>query len=420
MQEILSILIFVIVMIAIMTEKIHRTAAALTGAAALMVLHILSVDQAIGYIDFNTIGVLVGMMLFVGVIKQSGLFEYASVKAAKLAKGDPWRILVAFVILTAVLSAFLDNVTTVLLVGPMSITIARMLGIDPIPMLLCQIFASNIGGTATLIGDPPNIMIGSKAGLSFMDFITNTGGICVVILVVMLVGMKFLYGKNMSADPEKIQEIMVLDAKKQIRDKTLMIKALVMIVFIVLGFVLHSQLGYESSVVALTAGGVMMVIGKQDVEMVVHEVEWPTILFFIGLFIVVGGMVQTGVIKQLAELMINVTAGHPVATMMVLLWASAILSSFLDNIPFVATLIPLVIAMGNSGVDIAPLWWCISLGACLGGNGTLIGASANVVLSSIATREGYPITFGKYMKTGFPVMLLSVAIAMVYILIRYA
>ncbi|MDD5986416.1 MAG: ArsB/NhaD family transporter [Eubacteriales bacterium] len=420
MQEIISIIIFAVVIVAIMTEKVHRTAAALAGTAALLLLHVLTVDEAFDYVDFNTIGVLVGMMLFVGVVRQSGMFEYASVKAAKLAKGDPWRILVAFTVLTAVLSAFLDNVTTVLLVGPMSITIAQMLEIDPIPILLCQIFASNIGGTATLIGDPPNIMIGSKAGLNFMDFINNTGGICCVILAVMIVGMKFLYGKKMSASPDKIKEVMQLDEKKQIRDAALMKKALVMIVLIVVGFVLHSQLGYESSVVALTAAAVMLIIGRQDVEQVVAEVEWPTILFFIGLFIVVGGMVKTGVIKQLAMLMIEATTGHPVATMMILLWASAILSSFLDNIPFVATLIPLVIAMGSDGIDIAPLWWCISLGACLGGNGTQIGASANVVLSSIATRKGYPISFAKYTKVGFPVMLVSVAISMVYILIRYA
>ena len=420
MHEIIAIVVFAVVMSAIMTEKLHRTAAAIAGAVVLMLTHVLDVEKAVSYIDFNTIGVLIGMMIFVAVVKECGVFEYVSVKAAKIAHGDPWKILVLFMIFTAVLSAFLDNVTTVLLVGPMTITIAAMLEVNPIPILLCQIFASNIGGTATLIGDPPNIMIGSAAGLDFLDFVENTGLVVVVIMIVLCVVMRFVYKKKLVANKDAIAKVMALNENDEITNKPLLIKSMVMMLLVVLGFIFHSQLGIESSTVALTAAAVMMVIGHQKIETVISEVEWPTILFFVGLFVVVGGLSETGVIKQMADFIVNTTSGHPVITMLVILWASAILSSFLDNIPFVATMIPLVLVMGTQGIDTTPLWWAISLGACLGGNGTLIGASANVVLSGISTRQGYPITFKEYTKVGFPIMILTVFISMIYLLVKFA
>lgn len=419
MEGLISIVIFLAVIIAIMTEKVHRTAAALTGAVLLMLTHILNVDKAVGYIDFNTIGVLIGMMIFVAVVKNSGIFEYISIKAAKLAHGEPWKIMAAFMVITAVLSAFLDNVTTVLLVGPMTITIARMLKVNPVPFLMTQILASNIGGTATLIGDPPNIMIGSAAGLTFVDFLANTGVVVVAIMLILIVIMKFGYGGKLSADESAIKAVMELDENKAIEDRVLLHKSIVMMILVVIGFIFHSQIGIESAGVALTAAAVMLMIGKQNVEYIISEVEWTTILFFAALFIVVGGLVETGVIGQLAQIVIGATRGHAVITMLILLWASALLSSVLDNIPFVATLIPLVISLGESGMDVTPLWWAISLGACLGGNGTLIGASANVVLSGISNKHGYPITFKDYTKVGFPVMIMSVVIAMVYLLLRY-
>lgn len=419
MEATLSIIIFAIVIIAIMTERVHRTAAAITGTVLLLLTHILTMDTAIGYIDFNTIGVLIGMMLFVGVIKNSGLFEYIAIRGAKLAGGNPWKIMVSFMIITAILSAFLDNVTTVLLIGPMTITIARMLDINPIPFLLTQIFASNIGGTSTLIGDPPNIMIGSAAGFDFMDFIYNIGIVVLIIMVALLFSMKILYKKSLTATDESISKIMALDEKRSIEDFPLMIKSIVMIGLVVLGFMFHSKLGIESSAVALTAAAIMLLIGKQNVEDIVSEVEWSTILFFAGLFVVVGGLVETGVISNIAQVIISLTEGHQILTMMVLLWTSALLSAVLDNIPFVATLIPLVIAMGESGIDITPLWWAISLGACLGGNGTLIGASANVVLAGISGKYGHPISFKEYTKIGFPVMIMSVLISTVYLLVIY-
>lgn len=420
MEATVAVAVFAVVIVAIMTEKIHRVAAALGGTAILMLTHILTLDNAVGYIDFDTIGVLVGMMLFVAVVKNSGLFEYVAIKGAKLAKGNPFKILVAFMLITVVLSAFLNNVTTVLLIGPMTITIARMLEINPIPLLMPQIFATNIGGTSTLIGDPPNIMIGSAAGFDFMDFIINLGPVIVAITVALVFAMKFVYKDKLSASDEAVRKIMELDENKAISDLPLLKKSLVMIVLVIVGFIMQSTLGLNSSTIALTAGVIMLIIGGQNVEDVISEVEWSTILFFVGLFVVVGGLDATGVISALAKMIIHFTAGHQIITMIVLLWASALLSAVIDNIPFVATLIPLVTILGQNGMDVTPLWWSISLGACLGGNGTLIGASANVVLAGISGKYGYPITFKDYLKVGFPVMIMTIVICTAYLLMRYA
>lgn len=418
-QATISIIVFLAVIIAIVSEKVHRAAAAVAGAVVLLLIHVLDVDSAIGYIDFNTIGVLVGMMMFVSVIKCSGMFEYIAIKTAKIAKGNPWKIMMMFIIVTAVLSAFLDNVTTVLLIGPMTISIASILDLDPVPFLLTQILASNIGGTATLIGDPPNIMIGSAAGLSFMDFILNTAPAVIIIMIVFIFMAKIIYGKKMIVSEAAINRVMLLDEKKAIEDQALLKKSVVMILLVVAGFMLHSVIHIESSVIALAAGTIMLLIGKQDVDEVIAQVEWTTIIFFTALFVVVGGMVETGVIDSLANIIINLTADKPIMTMLILLWASALLSCILDNIPFVATLIPLIIAMGNNGINVEPLWWAISLGACLGGNGTLIGASANVVLSGISAKHGHPITFNKFLKIGFPTMIMSIIISTVYLIVRF-
>ena len=417
--QIIAIVIFLVTMAAIMTEKLHRTVAAVAGALLLILTGVLSVESGFSYVDLNTLGVLIGMMLFVAVVKNSGIFEYIAIKAAKIAKGRPWPLMVLFALITAVLSAFLDNVTTVLLIGPMTLAITSMLRINPIPFFMTQIMASNIGGTATLIGDPPNIMIGSAAGLSFTDFITNTGVAVLFVLAATIVCFYFIYGRKLHVEPEAMDSILQLDENKAIKDRSLLIKSVVMILLVVFGFVFHSQLHLESCTIALTAAAVMLLIGRQDVEEIVAGVEWTTILFFTGLFIVVGGLQETGVIQILANGLMDLTEGHMTLTILLILWVSAIVSSFLDNIPFVATLIPLILTMQSSGVDVTPLWWAVSLGACLGGNGTLIGASANVVLSGISNRHGFPITFGSYFKVGFPLMLLSVGICTVYMLLRY-
>ena len=418
-MEIISIVVFVVVIALIMSEKVHRAAAALAGAVVLVFTGVMSGEKALSYIDFNTIGVLVGMMTLVAVIRQSGLFEYVAIKAAKMVHGNPWKIMIAFILITAILSGILDNVTTVLLVGPMTIAIAKMLEINPVPFLMTQILASNVGGTATLIGDPPNIMIGSAAKLSFMDFLENTGFAVALVIVFMIITMRFKYKKVIEVEGLDTSKIMNLDPNKSITDKPLLIKGVVVIGLVILGFIFHDKLGLESSVIALAAAAIMLIIGGTSVENAIQDVEWTTIAFFMSLFVVVGGLTETGVIKQMAAVVIEKTAGHPVMMMLILLWASAILSSFLDNIPFVATLIPLVLALKADGMDVEPLWWAISLGACLGGNGTMIGASANVVLSDISTKHGYPITFKSYLRVGMPFMIGSVFISMVFLLVKY-
>ena len=419
-MEVIAIIVFVVVIGLIISEKVNSAAAALAGAMALVVTGVMSAHKALSYIDFNTIGLLVGMMVLVAIIRQSGLFEYVAIKAAKMVHGDPWKIMIAFILLTAVLSGILDNVTTVLLVGPMTIAIAKMLEINPVPFLMTQILASNAGGTATLIGDPPNIMIGSAANLSFMDFLKNTGIAVVLVIIFMIVMMRFIYKKEIEVEGLDTSKIMNLDPDKAITDKPLLIKGVVVIVLVILGFIFHDQIGMETSVIALTAAAVMLIIGGVNVDNAIQDVEWTTIAFFMALFVVVGGLTETGVIKQVAAVIIERTAGHPVMMMLILLWASALLSSFLNNIPFIATLIPLVLALKADGMDAEPLWWAISLGACLGGNGTMIGASANVVLSDISTKHGYPITFKSYLRVGMPFMLGSVFISMVFLLVKYA
>ena len=418
-EQIVSIVIFVGVFALIISEKVHRTSAALAGAVLLWLTHIITFEQGMEEIDFNTLGVLCGMMRFVAVAKQSGIFQFLAIKAAKIAKGDPWKIMMYLVIITAVCSAFLDNVTTVLLISPMTFTICKILDESPIPFFMTQILASNVGGTATLIGDPPNIMIGSGAGLTFADFINYDGIACVFILAAFIVLFYFIYGRKLNSSPEARASIMALNEEEAVTDRGLMHKSVGMILIVIVAFMLHGQLGLESSVIALTAAAIMLVIGGQDIEEMILGVEWTTLGFFAGLFVVVGGMVQTGVIDMLAQALIDVTGGDAIATMLVILVASAIISSILDNIPFTATMIPIILYMGSQGIDVWPLWWALSLGACLGGNGTLIGASANVVLSGISTREGYPITFMSFLKVGMPMMLVSVALAAVYLMIRF-
>ena len=420
LQQIIAIVIFLCTVSAIITGKIHNTVAAITGAVLLVLTRILTIEDCVEAVDVDTICILVGMMLTVAVIKNSGIFEYIAIKAAKLAKGRPWPIMVTFIIITALLSGMLDNVTTVLLVGPITLAITNILKVDPVPYIISQIMASNIGGTATLIGDPPNIMIGSAANLGFVDFILNTGFAIVFVVIAVLICFYFIYGKKLFVTNEAIEKIMKLDEKKAIKNRRLMHESIIVVIIVAACFVFHDQLGVESATIAIAAACVMLLIGKQDPEEIILSVEWPTILFFIGLFIVVGGIKKVGIITMLANGLIAVTGGNVMLTMLIILWVSAIVSSFLDNIPFVATLIPLILSMQSHGMDVTPIWWALSLGACLGGNGTLIGASANVVLSGISKNNGHPITFGQYFKIGFPMMILSIAVCTVFLLIRFA
>ena len=425
--------VFLVAMTLIVSEKVHRTIVAIVGAVLVQMAHIVSFESAIHHVDWNTLGVLLGMMLFVAVVKESGLFEFLAIKTAKIAKGNPWRIMMLFMILTAVLSAFLDNVTTVLLIGPMTLTICELLDEDPIPFFLMEIIASNVGGTATLIGDPPNIMIGSKAvmgdpadvaagggkvGLGFADFIMYDGPI-VIVLMAVLIGIAYvMYGRKMSVSAEKQELVMELEPNTE---RAGMMKLSVgMLLAVVIAFMAHGALGLESSVIALAAGGLALLLNHKrvDIHTALHGVEWTTLIFFGGLFIIVGAMVDTGTIKMLGNALVGATGGNVFATMLILVFASAVISAFLDNIPFVATMIPILTGMASQmDGDIAPLWWALSLGACLGGNGSLIGASANVVLSDISTKNGHPITFMRFTKVGFPIMLVTVALSAVYLVI---
>ena len=418
-SQVIAVAIFVAVIGVIVSEKLHRAACALIGAMLLILIGILEPKEALGFIDFNTIGVLIGMMMFVAVVKNSGIFEFLAIKSAKIAKGNPWRIMIAFMIITAVLSAFLDNVTTVLLIGPMTFSICQKLELNPVPYLMTQIMSSNLGGTATLIGDPPNIMIGSAADISFAQFVVYDGPIVVISMVAAVFMFRFIYGRGLSVSPEKMELIMQMDENEQIRDKALFIKSVIMIFLVALAFILHDALGLKTSIIALSCAALMIMIGRQDVEETVHDVEWPTIVFFAFLFIVVGGLEKVGIIQAIADLMVETTGTHYVILMLVILWVSAICSAVLDNIPFVATLIPLIMTMEAEGIDVWPLWWAVSIGACFGGNGTIIGASANVVLTGIAGRRGYPITFIDFLKIGAPVMLMSIVLATIYLLVLF-
>lgn len=419
-QLIVAIAIFTLTYVIIVSEKVNRTAIAIFGAVLMLIFNIEMQEEAIMHVDFNTIGLLVGMMIIVNILKRTGIFEYVAIKAAKAAKGDPWKIVLIFSILTGVSSAFLDNVTTILLVVPVTIVIANALKLNPIPFLVPEVLIANIGGTATLIGDPPNIMIGSATGLGFNDFIVNLGPVVIVITGITMVILKMVYGKTLIADELNKRQILSMNEQLAIKDKTLLIKSLIVLGITIIGFMSHQSLGYESATIALFGAGLLLLLSKLDPEDILMEIEWPTIFFFMALFILVGALEDVGVIHFLAEKMLDLTHGDLFFTAMLILWVSAIASAFLDNIPFVATMIPLITSIGDlSSISITPLWWALALGACLGGNGTLVGASANVIVSGMLEKQGYKLSFVEYMKIGFPIMLVSVAVSTVYLWVRY-
>lgn len=412
--------LFLVVYAFIVSEKIHRTILALCGASLLVLLGVLSQHEAVDFVDFNTIGLLFGMMVIVGITRKSGVFEYVAIKAAHSTGGDPFKIMIALSVVTAISSALLDNVTTVLLVVPITISICSALDVNPVPFFIAEILASNIGGTATLIGDPPNIMIGSATGIGFMDFVKNLGPVVVVILIVTFLLLKVIYQKRLQTSEENKAKLMAMDPGTAIEDLPLLKKSLAVIGLVILGFASHQYLGLESATIAIGGAAFLMLIAREAPEEILLSVEWDTLFFFIGLFILVGGLEKTGIIEGMARQGIKLTEGNVTLTAIVVLWFSAIASAFVDNIPFVATFIPLIQEMGQIGsMNTGPLWWALSLGACLGGNGTLIGASANVIVSGIAAREGHPITFLGYMKIAFPLMIVSIIIAMAYLLLFF-
>lgn len=427
----LAALLFVITYAVIMSEKINRAIVALVAAGLMIGLGILNQEAAIRGIDFNTIGLLIGMMVIVAVTRQSGVFQFMAIWSAKKVQAQPWGVLVMLSLVTAVASALLDNVTTVLLVAPVTLLITEELRVKAYPYLFALIFASNIGGTATLIGDPPNIMIGSATGLTFNDFAYNLTPVILVVMAVTLAPIYFIWGRHLRAAPEDRQRVMEFNEFDAITDVRLLKQSLSVIGAVIAGFMLAHYLGLEAATVAMTGAAVLLLLANfghdpehqsKHVLEAFNEVEWITIFFFVGLFIVVHGLDSTGLLRLLADKMLALTGGDLNATAMVILWSSAVLSAVVDNIPFVATMIPLIKAMApqfGGPEGLMPLWWALSLGACLGGNGTLVGASANLVVAGFAERAGQPIRFIRYTLVAFPLMLLSIAISMVYLEMRY-
>ncbi|WP_134686584.1 ArsB/NhaD family transporter [Brevibacillus migulae] len=421
-QAYYALTIFLIIYAFIISEKLHRTIVAMIGGILMVVFGIVDQEIAIHHIDFNTLGLLIGMMLIVSITAETGVFKYVAIWSAKKAQGDPIRILIALALITAFASALLDNVTTVLLMVPVTFSITRQLQVSPMPYLITEILAANIGGTATLIGDPPNIMIGSAVKeLTFMAFVNNLAAISFFILFVTLAILVLLYRKQLITTPERKASIMSLNEKDEINDHKLLKKCLTVLALTILGFFTHQIFHMESATVALAGAFLLLLLtGEHYLEEALAKVEWTTIFFFIGLFVLVAGLVETGVISALASWAIDLTGGDLTATAMLILWLSAIASAFVDNIPFVATMIPMIKEMGSMGItNLEPLWWSLALGACLGGNGTLIGASANVIVAGLAAKEGHHISFVKFMLIAFPLMILSIVISSVYLYLRY-
>ncbi|ALA69860.1 membrane protein [Geobacillus stearothermophilus 10] len=428
-QYYFAIAVFLITYAMIISEKIHRAVIALLGAALMVIFGIVDAEKAFTHhIEWGTITLLIGMMILVGITSKSGFFQYMAIKAAKLAKGRPVRILIMLSLLTGLLSAFLDNVTTVLLVVPVTFSIARMLQVNPVPYLISEVLLSNIGGTATLIGDPPNIMIGSaNKHLDFNAFLFNLTPIVVVIAIVTVALLAFIYRKQLKTDPKLIQKLMELRDADYIQDAKLMRKSVAVLGLTILGFILHSAIHVDAAIIAMTGAVALMLIAvpEHEIEDVFHSIEWGTIFFFAGLFVLVGGLVDIGLIKSLAEKTLEFTGGDISTAAYFILWLSGIASATIDNIPFVATMIPLIqdmaVGMGLSpdAPQIDVLWWALSLGACLGGNGTLIGASANVIVAGMASREGHGFTYMDFLKIGAPLTLIALLLSHAYLWLRY-
>ncbi|MBP2656322.1 MAG: ybiR [Firmicutes bacterium] len=416
-----SIAIFVITYIMIIWEKFHRMVVAMVGGIIMLLLGFLSQEAAVkDNIDFNTLGLLVGMMILVAITRRTGVFEAVAIWAATITRGYPLRLLALLSLITAFASALLDNVTTVLLIVPVTITLTDKLGINPVPFLISEVIASNIGGTATLVGDPPNIMIGSATGLSFNAFVNNLAPVSLVILLITIGILMLLYRKELHVNEENRLSILSLNYKDEVNDWQLLKKSLIVLGLTIIGFGLHGVFHIESATIALAGAMLLLLVSREEPEEILLTIEWPTIFFFVGLFVLVGGLKSTGVITALAQWSLSITHGQVMETSILVLWLSAIASAFIDNIPFVATMIPMLQELGQmSGLNLEPVWWALALGACLGGNGTLIGASANVIVAGIAEKNGISLKFRQFLKVAFPLMLLSILICNIYVYLRY-
>jgi len=418
----------------LVTEVIHRTALAMIGALIIIIVLIYtglipahdSVDFVIGSIDFNTIGLLLGMMIIVGILGETGIFQYIGIKAAKLAKGNVWKLMILLSVITAVGSAFLDNVTMVLLMVPVTISVARVLNINPIPLILAEIFASNVGGASTLIGDPPNIMIASAANIDFISFAYHMTPEVIITFAASFLILRIMFRKDLKQKPEHIEELMQIDAKKEIKDVALLKKSVIVLLGVVIAFMFHGFLELEVSIIALAGAAILLVITRLNPAKAFTHVEWPILMFFAGLFIIVSGVELTGALELFAHEIVNVTGGNFEATSVLIIWSAAFASAFVDNIPYTATMIPIIenisedpiIASSLANFSYNPLWYALAIGADFGGNGTLIGASANLVAIAVAERHGYRMFFKDFIIKGMPYMIATVAIGTGVFLVR--
>ena len=423
--------LFVMTYVVIMTDRLNRAIVSLMAAGLMIAAGLLNQEAALHGIDFNTIGLLTGMMIIVAITKKSGIFQYLAIWSAKKVDAKPWGILIMLAVVTAVLSALLPNVTTVLMIAPVTLLITDALKVNPYPYLFAQLFAANIGGTATLIGDPPNIMIGSAANLTFNDFLVNLAPLMVVVFAATMLPIYLIWGRTLTSTPERRQRVLDYRESDALTDRRLLWQSLSVLAVVITGFALADILHVEVATVAMFGASLLLLLdnlprspGEQNkvVEQTFAEVEWQTIFFFIGLFILVYGLGTTGLMEDVAHDLLELTGGNTTVTAISLLWASAVASAFVDNIPYVATMIPLIKNMAASlggPQALVPIWWSLSLGSCLGGNGTLVGSSSNLIIASFAERTGHPIRFLPFLLMAFPLMLLSLLISTVYVYLRY-
>ena len=415
----IAVIIFIISLILFMLEKINRSLVAIMGASLLIILGVLTQSEAISYIDFNTIGLLTGMMMIVAVIKRTGIFEYLGIMAIKLSNAKPLRIILFLSITTAVLSALLDNVTTVLILVPITLAITDIIKINPMPFIIAEILSANIGGAATLIGDPPNIMIGSISHLTFTDFIFNNGPIVIIVFFVNILILSFIYRRDLFAT--KIDEHILdsLDASKTITDTKLLKKSLIIFAITIFIFIIHGSVDMELATIAITLGTFMLIFCKIEPDQILAEVDWVTLAFLAGLFAIVGGLDKTGIISSLGEKLLSFSRGSLTLTSTFTVWLSALVGSFVGSVPFTAIMGPIIKHLGQSFSEIEPLWWSLSLGVCLGGNATLIGTPCNLIAANIARKNNQNISFLKYLIVAFPLTMISILICNIYIYLRY-
>ena len=418
-RTIVAGVVFLITYTLIATEKLDKTLAALAGGIAMIVLAIVDQEHAFAAIDFNVIFLLAGMMILAGILRQTGFFQWIAIRSVKLSGGDPYKLLLILSLIAGVLSAFLDNVTTVVLIGPVTLYIATTLRVSPLPFLISEILASNIGGAATLIGDPPNILIGSASGLDFTAFLFNMGPAAILSFIVFGITLRFLFRGELHVHEDVREEVLALDEREVISNPHLLRLSVTIITLTIVGFLIHGALHYEPATIALLGAVALMIVARIHPEEAFREIEWSTLFFFIGLFMLVEGVVEVGIIEGLAAFLLELTGGDQGITTIGLLWLSGIASAIVDNIPYTATMIPLVGDLGRQGLEIDPLWWALALGACFGGNATIIGASANVVMANMAARAGHPITFMTFARYGILITFQSLVVSTVYVWFRY-